>query len=493
MDGVASIARWLRETLAAQPWLAPIQPFLAQMPDWALLVAPAFIVPLLMWSLFRLRRNAQKKPKASRSRKALTAPAKSPARLARATLAPVPSQPPIAPPTEKSTSTLVAHRGAPMDDDDNRSVRVFVSSTFLDMQDERNILVKEIFPALRARMRARGVELFEVDLRWGITKEQQERGETLPTLLAEIDRCRPYFIGLIGDRYGWVPPAEALTAELKAAYPSIANADGVSVTAMEIMHGVLTDPDAAARAFFFERDPRWDWASTLNEQDRVAPDANRAKLADLKTAIRTKGMSVQPYGAPAAIGPALFDALAAAMEARFPEAKAPDAFEQTARLHRAYARERRGLHIGAASYRSDLDQWMGAADAPPILITGASGGGKSTLIANWLHAWRGSHPNDIVFEHYLGASPDSADPSLVMRRLWEQLNRDTGEHTALPGGDAELMDLSGRLAERVARASSLAESRGGKILVALDGLDKLYGEKGMRWLPDWPNVKLVSA
>jgi hypothetical protein len=70
------------------------------------------------------------------------------------------------------------------------------------MQVERRELVTKTFPALRAKYRARGVEVFEVDLRWGITREMQERGDTLPILLAEIDPCLPYFIGLLGDRYG---------------------------------------------------------------------------------------------------------------------------------------------------------------------------------------------------------------------------------------------------------------------------------------------------
>ena len=95
-------------------------------------------------------------------------------------------------------------------------VRVFVSSTFRDMQVERDILVKTVFPELRARMRARGVELFEVDLRWGVTEEQAQQGETLPILFSEVDRCRPFFIGLLGERYGWVPDAAAFTDALRA-------------------------------------------------------------------------------------------------------------------------------------------------------------------------------------------------------------------------------------------------------------------------------------
>jgi len=84
----------------------------------------------------------------------------------------------------------------------NRSIRIFLSSTFRDFGEERDQLVKRVFPALRARLKDRFVELVDVDLRWGITVEEAERGEVLPICLAEIDRSRPYFIGMLGERYG---------------------------------------------------------------------------------------------------------------------------------------------------------------------------------------------------------------------------------------------------------------------------------------------------
>src|SRR3990172_2720695 len=84
-----------------------------------------------------------------------------------------------------------------------RQLRVFVSSTFRDMRAERDELVKRVFPRIRKLCESRGVVWGEVDLRWGITEEQSERGEVLPLCLAEIQRCRPWFIGLLGDSYGW--------------------------------------------------------------------------------------------------------------------------------------------------------------------------------------------------------------------------------------------------------------------------------------------------
>jgi hypothetical protein len=246
---------------------------------------------------------------------------------------------------ETSQRADVGPRPIPPDDGETRAVRVFVSSTFLDMQIERDLLVKEAFPELRVRFRARGVELLEVDLRWGVTEEQSRNRETLPILLAEIDRCRPYFIGLLGDRYGWIPPADAIEG-VRNAHPALREAEGLSVTAMEIMHGVLSDPETAGNALFFERDESWNWIATLKEEERASVESEteegRAKLAQLKAAIGAKVPKVQRYRTPSELRSAASEGLGALLEMRFPEAQAPDAFEQDLRLHRAYARERRG-------------------------------------------------------------------------------------------------------------------------------------------------------
>ncbi len=49
---------------------------------------------------------------------------------------------------------------------DDRAIRVFVSSTFRDMQAEREELVKRVFPQVRRVCEQRGVAWSEVDLRW---------------------------------------------------------------------------------------------------------------------------------------------------------------------------------------------------------------------------------------------------------------------------------------------------------------------------------------
>ena len=54
----------------------------------------------------------------------------------------------------------------------NRNIRVFVSSTFRDMIDDRNSLMTHTWPELRRFCWERQIELVGVDLRWGIAEEQ---------------------------------------------------------------------------------------------------------------------------------------------------------------------------------------------------------------------------------------------------------------------------------------------------------------------------------
>lgn len=362
-------------------------------------------------------------------------------------------------------------------------VRVFVSSTFHDMQVERDVLVRRTFPALRARMRERGVELTEIDLRWGVTSEQSRRGETIPICLSEIDRCRPFFLGLLGERYGRIVPGSLLTEELRSAFPVLAQATGRSLTDIEIMHGVLDARAGRSEALFFFRDPSW--LESIPEERRdtyvtEGPD-ERQKLAELKGQIRSTGATVIEYASPDMIGDAVEAALGSKLDALFPESGTADPVLRAAALHEAYARDRLGLHLGATSYCTALDNWIADSSAPPILVTGASGIGKSALVANWLASKAASSQGDIVFAHFIGASPDSTDPMLLLRRLWRHLDRATDDIVAMPASDAALIE---QLPDRLARGNAFAERSRLNILLALDGLDKLSSNKELQWLPE---------
>ena len=175
-----------------------------------------------------------------------------------------------------------------------QSVRLFISSTFQDLQAERDVLVKRVFPALRAHCEARGVNWGEIDLRWGITVAEADEGRVLPICLDEIDECRPFFMAILGHRYGWVP--EAIDNDLLERHPWLGELAGRSVTELEIHYGALQT--RKAQALFYLKDPAW--------LDRYPPGPERAKfeltdpdarrrLAELKAAVKKSGYPVKNF------------------------------------------------------------------------------------------------------------------------------------------------------------------------------------------------------
>ena len=138
---------------------------------------------------------------------------------------------------------------------------VFISSTFADMQAERDYLRTRVFPELEERLRARRHNLEWVDLRVGVataseSNEQLRELHVLKVCLDEVRRCRPFLIVLLGDRYGWVPPEERIKAAAEEAREGFsADAAGRSVTDLEIEFGVLSDPEQQPRSFFYFREP----------------------------------------------------------------------------------------------------------------------------------------------------------------------------------------------------------------------------------------------
>lgn len=90
------------------------------------------------------------------------------------------------------------------------SIRLFLSSTFLDFAWERSTINNEMVPALRQELAEKGVNFDVVDLRWGVTQDSGLDHSTVTICLDEVRRCcadgaRPSFMLLLGDRAGWHP------------------------------------------------------------------------------------------------------------------------------------------------------------------------------------------------------------------------------------------------------------------------------------------------
>ncbi|XP_077169089.1 telomerase protein component 1 isoform X2 [Paroedura picta] len=165
-----------------------------------------------------------------------------------------------------------------------RSVKVFVSSTFRDMHGERDLLVRSVFPELRARAAPFCLTIEDVDLRWGITEHEAQRNKQLELCLSEVARSH-LFIGILSERYGHIPKEYSLPDEphyewLKS-YPA-----GRSITELEAIQFLNggEDPSAKSRALFYFREP--DFLSSIPEAWKadfeVESEEAKDRVADLK-------------------------------------------------------------------------------------------------------------------------------------------------------------------------------------------------------------------
>ena len=163
------------------------------------------------------------------------------------------------------------------------AIRLFVSSTFSDMHAERSCFNDTLVPRLRGLCRDRGVSFFNVDLRWGITGEDIANDKLIPLCLNEVDKCRPFFLAIIGGRYGsqMGPVSQSLLAE----YPWLSEKSGASYTDLEITYHFLKNRQGANSLFLFKKCP-----------EPEDPEEKRA-LQMLKEYIRAQaGERVREYG-----------------------------------------------------------------------------------------------------------------------------------------------------------------------------------------------------
>jgi len=143
-----------------------------------------------------------------------------------------------------------------------RTFPIFISSTFKDMDAERDMLKKYVIPRLEETLREKRVELKVIDLRWGVDTgkidENERESSVLKVCLDSIKNNRPFFVALLGERYGWVPPQSRWENVFNVLSDHekkmVENGKGKSVTELEIMFGALGNVnEILSRSLFYFR------------------------------------------------------------------------------------------------------------------------------------------------------------------------------------------------------------------------------------------------
>ena len=386
-----------------------------------------------------------------------------------------------------------------------RTVRVFISSTFKDMHGERDLLTRYVFPELRARAHAHCIQLYEVDLRWGVTEEESRSERALEICLGEISRCQ-YFVCMLGDRYGWslVDYKAPATPEYEwlAEYPP-----GRSITEVEIYHAALADPEKAQnKAFFFFRDaafmsevPEEHHSSMLSETFET-----KQKMENLKSRIRTSGLEVYD-GYPARwlgtvegrcmtagledFGKRVLAVLWNRIQKDYPlEDPSSDPMLRADEAHTAYAQSEAEKFVGRQRLMKQALELVTSGKYRLIMGSGKPGSGKSAFMSAFLHEYtdflelKGKEPNTFILYHFIGAAPDSGNLDHILRRLCYCMKKRFTLPLAVPEDVAELVLVWPEFLKET--SEDLAEK--GKLLVIIDGLDLLedsHGGRALEWLP----------
>jgi WD40 repeat protein len=427
-------------------------------------------------------------------------------------------------------------------------VRVFVSSTFGDLKQERDALQRTVFPRLRALCAASGLRFEGIDLRWGVSEEASLDQQASIICMDEIRRSqqtspRPNFIILLGDRYGSrLLPTYIPASEFEIIYDSLLPQDqenlrawyrrddnavpteyclqprvGIysdydtwaaqerkirslliagmqylppgtfdatkylaSITEQEILAGALAVPDASEHVHCFFRT-----ISGLPADTRagvfadLSPDGHQdtealAHLQDLKRRLRERlPGNIHDYQARWLDGNISYDHIPQLCEDVYAslaqiirqQVASERAFMPIARLnadHEAFGEERRRHFLGREAIRQTITEYLTGQDPHPLVVYGASGAGKTALIAQVAADAQRQHPEATIFTRFIGATADRPNSRILLQGLCQQIGeRFPVATTSIPDDLRNAVAiLSGKL---VANISRIPTSAGGPI------------------------------
>ena len=389
------------------------------------------------------------------------------------------------------------------------------------MQAERDHLRTHVFPALEERLRSRRRHLEWVDLRLGVAAASYQDAEmrelhVLKVCLGEVQRCRPFLIVLLGDRYGWVPPPERIAAAAREVGFDRPIA-GRSVTDLEIQFGILCDKERPPRCFFYFRQPlpyadmpRKVAALYADAYDRDPEAASRSKrLIALKGEIEARlPKRIRQYAATwdserqcvtglDAWGQTVLEDLWSEILATTasPEAGADISWQQAERnALDDYIEDRTRDFIGRGAVLSRVEDLASSVTREAatwgLCLTAPPGSGKSAIFGA-MHR-RLKQQGVFVLAHAAAASARATSVDDMIRRWIEELGAVLRiDHALADNADLDTMDATFH-----ALLSRMASEQ--RVVVLVDALDQFEATTRGRfasWLPPhWPaNVRLIAT
>jgi len=382
---------------------------------------------------------------------------------------------------------------------ENRQIRIFISSTFRDMQAERDHLVQVVFPGLRRYCEERDVTLQEIDLRWGISEAESKQGKVVDICLKSIENTHPFFIGLLGERYGWVPNEEerrnientGVFEDEK--YPEVKDMlrNGTSITEIEIQEGVLRSKEKVY-AYFYFRSPKMEVPDDFKEP---ADSLGAKKLRRLKLLLHVQQTYPdKDYESIKHLGRLVEADFKALVDRLFPQGVFASELERERFEQGVFLRRMTAVYVPIHEYEACINEFV-QSDGRGLVICGESGSGKSALLANWIKN-RGKRENEKVIYHFIGQSRAQDDSQHITSRLINEIRDLYDGLPAPPTAPSSSLEVVFDSKQKVELEQLLfAIQDRGRLVIILDGVDKLPDiDKDFHWFPAFPAaVKIIFS
>lgn len=339
-------------------------------------------------------------------------------------------------------------------------LKVFLSSTFKDLELTRDRLAN-IFETIERTILKRSLTIRPYDLRWRDRHSDEPIVEWCIRMVRQCD----YFIGILGNRYGWRPPYRADGKE---------NIINISMTEMEIKEALATIP-RENRFFCFTS---FQDIEDENEEDIKA-------MEKLKEFLRSRKETIFECESLEQLVECIEQKFSATIDNQFP----PDVIVTAEQLSRLEALEEfiDEKLKGFVGRQQDIEELCSFATSEEranyLLVNAVAGTGKSALMGKFMRHID-KEKSIVRIAHFLSIDGAAREVKEILLSLVDQLHSNQ-IITAEPEG--EIKSLRNQLQEAL-------ESYGKPLLLIIDGIDEVEEDgRSLFWLPRNlpPNIRVV--
>ncbi|WP_372369741.1 DUF4062 domain-containing protein [Candidatus Uabimicrobium sp. HlEnr_7] len=330
-----------------------------------------------------------------------------------------------------------------------KTAKVFVSSTFKDLELERDRMTN-IFREIQQNVYDRQLHILSYDLRW---RDRRNDQNIVEWCLEMVDRSQ-YFVGILGERYGWCPEHDRYNEK---------NIAHISITEMEI-NSALETIEPHRRFFCFTQDS----------------ENTPQKLKELKKRLIASKERIYYYSSLEELIDITQTELQNILDKDFPPRQIVPIEEYTREqaLQEIIDEKVRGF-VGRDKYLQLINNFCkNQDDKNYLLIEAVAGTGKSALLSQFL-----KHVSDKkVVGHYMNMAGDSRTFLGILQSLSQQLQK-------LNIIDEDLETAPSLLSAQIRNA---LQKNHQPLIIAIDGLDEM-DEHNFSWLPKWcpPQTRVI--